>query len=163
VPIIQPPAPRPSISIPTPAPAAGPGVRTIAVVAVLASVVSVLGVSAVVGALLWYGGAFGPSAPAATDFVAIGKAYGKQLGPSYAPAWKSYADDIRAGKKFADSHKAFAEAWKASREAIYKKFIVPELKKLLPDGTPEEQVTPAQRAALAAAADDLAKGLESAR
>jgi hypothetical protein len=163
VPIIQPPAPKPSISIPTPAPAAGPSVRTIAIVAGLASVVSVLGSAAVVGAILWGVGAFGPSAPAATDFVAAGKAYGKVLAPTYAATWKSYAADIRAGKTFTESTKTFADNWKTNRDAIYKKYIIPELSKVMPDGTPDDQVTPAQRAALAAAADDLAKGLESAR
>lgn len=170
MPPIPSPSPAPSISIAPPAaPAPAPVSPTVAssnlnivlVIAatVAASMLAMLGMLAVLGAVVYFGGLWPHPAPATTDFVKLGAEYGKQLGPSYAPAWKAYAADLRAGKSLGDAVKNTNGVWKDNREAIYQKFIAPELSKIVPDGTPDEQVTPAQRAAMAAAADGLAKGL----
>lgn len=100
-----------------------------------------------------------PPAPAATDWVKLGKAYAPLLGPAYAPAWESYAADLEAGKTLPDATRNMVKTWEDQRGLIYDKLIKPELTKIAPDGIASDQVTPAQRKALADGARGLAKGL----
>lgn len=171
MPPIPSPNSTPAISIPTtptaPVAPAAPAAPTVslniprlafAIVAFFMAMM--LGFAVIVVAVIHFGGFWpSPSGPTGTDFVKLGQAYVKPLAQSYAPAWQGYAADIRNGKTMTEATKNMAVAWDANRAAIYGKMIAPELEKILPSTQTEAQITPAQKAAMAAAAEALAKGL----
>lgn len=168
--------PPPSIAI-SPTPPPPPSVPAVAVAQpavvgstlnaglVLAAVgimaaTALVGLAMVIGAVVYFGG-FRPSpGPAAVDFKKLGREYAKDLGATYAPAWKGYAADIRAGKSMNDAMKAANELWARNRAAILAAKLRPALNALIPEGTADDKITPAQREAMAAAAEDFAQGLE---
>jgi hypothetical protein len=92
-------------------------------------------------------------------FVALGRAYLPQLGKAYAAAWDDGAKALDAGQAVSAALDAVAKGWTANRTALYDTAITPELAKILPESVKDADVTPAERAALAAAWRGLARGL----
>lgn len=159
------PAPQPQPA-PAPQPAVAPqsslNIGLVIVATCLAMMTAMMGLAFIVGLVVYFGGFWphpGPPSPVAIDFKALGAEYAAELGPSYAPAWKGFAADLRNGKPLADATKTVNDVWSKNREAIFKAKLQPALSSLIPDGTTEDKVTPAQRAAMAKAAEDLAEGL----
>jgi hypothetical protein len=173
MPPIPPPQPLPSIAVnpqPQPQPqttivqppVSGASLNAKLVLAALAimAVTALAGLAMIIAAVVYFGGRWPAPSPVAVDFKALGQEYAKALGPSYAPAWKGYAADLRAGKPMADATKAANDLWAKNRDAIFKAKLQPALSGVIPDGTADDKITPTQRAAMAAAAEDLAEGLE---
>lgn len=136
-----------------------PDMLTLVIVGTLSSLVSAVSLAVLALAIIHFGGFWPTPAHKTTDFVALGKAYAKELGASYAPAWASYATDLDAGKPLKDAATAMNASWTQNRTAVYEKLIAPELNAIVPENTPDAQVTASQRKALAAAARNFAKGL----
>jgi hypothetical protein len=100
-----------------------------------------------------------PTKPADPVFAKVGRSYGPQLAIEYADAWEQFASSIDAG---APPSKAFAQVAKdfqAADTIHFDKELTPFFGKILADGTKDESVTAAQRAALSAAGRGIAQGL----
>lgn len=91
--------------------------------------------------------------------VPIGRAYAGVILGSYATAWQTAAGDVDAGKPVADALAAVKASWEADRTKQYQATVSPAFAAIVPEATPDESITPAQRAALAAAFRGFAQGL----
>ncbi len=100
------------------------------------------------------------SPPSDARFLVIGKAYLPQLGAAYADAFTVGAAHLEDGEPVSDALDAISKAWSANRLSLYDKTLSPEFTKILPESVRDEDVTPAERAALAAAWRGLALGLK---
>ncbi len=92
-------------------------------------------------------------------FVAIGQAYPAQLAKAYAAAWDQGAKQLDAGATVSAAIDAVGKAWTSKRTELYDATLTPALSAILPESTADADVTPAERAALAAAFRGLARGL----
>jgi hypothetical protein len=92
-------------------------------------------------------------------FVTLGRAYLPQLGKVYASAWNDGATALDAGESVSRAIDIVAKRWSTGRTGLYDSVISPELAEILPESVRNEEVTPAQRAAVAAAWRGLAIGL----
>jgi hypothetical protein len=109
-----------------------------------------------------------PAAPIAAEappavnqrFTDLGQLYLPQLGTAYASAWEDGAKDLDAGKEIPAALDTVAHAWTAARTELYGRVVTPELAKVVPEGVKDSDVTPAERAAMAAAWRGLARGLK---
>lgn len=116
------------------------------------------------GVGLWLGGFnlarpdFSP--PVDPAFVPIARAYSGVILDSYASAWATAADEVTAGKPIAEALAGVRANWETARTPEYKAKVSPAFAAIVPEGTPDAQVAPAQRAALAAAFRGFAKGLK---
>lgn len=165
----------PAINIPTPAapqpaptaPASGitaANVALIAFTAVASAVMALIATATLIAAVIHFGGFWptphpGPAPVVDPAFVKLGQTIAKTLAPNYGSAWGAYANEIDAGKPLSEAFKAQIAAWKASRDAVFTQHLTPEFSKILPEGTTDDKVTPAQRAAMSAAGRGLQKGL----
>ena len=101
-----------------------------------------------------------PLSPAVdARFVAIGHAYPQQLAKAYAAAWDQGAKQLDAGATVSAALDAVGKAWTSKRTELYDQVVTPALSAILPESTADADVTPAERAALAAAFRGLARGL----
>ncbi len=102
-----------------------------------------------------------PSPPAPVDrrFVALGRAYLPQLGNAYAAAWERGAKALDSGQGLSAAIEVVAQTWTVNRTDIFNKLLTPEQAKIVPESTKDADVTPAERAAMAAAWRGLALGL----
>lgn len=118
-------------------------------------------VTAVLGAGFWAGRRepTGPVAPYDRALVPIGRAYAGIVLSTYATAWNQAADGIATGKPVADSLAALKTAWEAERAKQYQATVSPSFWAIVPENAAEASITPAQRAALAAAFRGFAKGV----
>jgi hypothetical protein len=136
-----------------------PSRRTI--VTVVVSIV-VGGVMAI-GASTWLapssGPASGPQPPYDPRFVPVGRAYLTELGKAYAEAWDEGAKDLEAGQGLAPALAAVAKAWEQNRVQLFDRMVTPEFDRLIPETKKETEVTPQERAAMAAAWRGFALGL----
>jgi hypothetical protein len=92
-------------------------------------------------------------------FVNLGRAYLPQLGNAYATAWNEGARELDSGANVSDAINTVAKHWSEGRTYLYDKIITPEFDKILPDNGQHENITPAERAAMAAAWRGFALGL----
>jgi hypothetical protein len=125
---------------------------------------SVLGGAVAIGMSDWLLTSDGPtgSPKPATDrrYVSLGRAYLPQLGNAYAAAWDQGAKALDSGQGISAALDTVAQTWTANRTEIYDKLLTPELAKIVSESVKDSDVTPAERAAMAAAWRGLAVGLK---
>lgn len=92
-------------------------------------------------------------------FVAIGRAYLPQLGKAYAAAWEQGAKKLEAGGGIAVSLDAVSQSWKSNRVQLYDRMLTPEFAKIVAENIKDEDLTTAERTAMAAAWRGLSLGL----
>lgn len=100
-----------------------------------------------------------PGPPQDPRFVPIGRAYLPELGKAYAAAWQEGAKDLDAGEPISAAVAAVGKAWDASRSQLFDRMATPEFAKIIPESQKDAEVTPQQRAAMAAAWRGFAAGL----
>jgi hypothetical protein len=133
-----------------------PSPRTLLTVALS----SLLGGAVAIGAAAWLAGPAGPPAlPTDPNFVRIGRAYLPGLGKAYAAAWEEGAKALDSGQPFSAAIAAVGKTWDANRTQLFDQMATPELAKILPESQKDADVTPQQRAAMAAAWRGFAAGL----
>jgi len=123
-----------------------------------------VGSVACLGVGLWLGGFVGGrpdlSPPVDASFVPIARAYSEVVLDSYASAWAAAADEVAAGQPVAEALLRIRPNWDAARTPEYKAKVSPAFNAIVPEGTPDAEITPIQRAALAAAFRGFAKGVK---
>jgi hypothetical protein len=134
------------------------------------STVATVGLSGVLGGALaigvsdWLrpadGHADAPPPPHDRRFVSLGRSYLPRLGGAYADAWDQGAHALDSGQTISAALDTVARSWTSNRTEIYDTLLTPELVKLVPESVKDSDVTPAERAALAAAWRGLALGLK---
>ncbi len=124
---------------------------------------SLLGGTLAIGISTWLdspaGPAPSPQAPHDPHFVPIGQAYIAALGKTYASAWDDGAQGLDTGQNVSNALDAVAKAWSTNRTQLFDQMITPEFGKLIPETTNDADVTPQERAAMAAAWRGFALGL----
>lgn len=116
-------------------------------------------VSASVGAFLAGRRSSEPASPAVERVSAIGRTYPRELGNVYAEAWIKGAEALDAGLAVPDSLDVVAREWSAGRIALFDREVAPEFSKVIPEGTPEGEISAADKAALASLWRAFAAGL----
>jgi len=124
---------------------------------------SVLGGAAAIGVSAWLapsGGSTGtPQPPVDRRYVSLGRTYLPQLGKAYAAAWDQGAKALDSGQGISAALDTVAQTWTAKRTEVYDKLLTPELAKIVPESVKDSDITPAERAAMAAAWRGFALGL----
>jgi hypothetical protein len=100
-----------------------------------------------------------PSPARDPRFVALGKAYLPQLGKAYAAAWEEGAKQLDAGAGISASIDTIAKTWSANRAQLYDHVLTPEFSKIVAESVKDADVTPQERAAMAAAWRGMSVGL----
>jgi len=101
-----------------------------------------------------------PSQPSRDPHLAaIGRAYLTQLAEAYAQAWDQGATALDSGQPVSTALDLVAKNWAAGRTAVFDKVVAPEFAKIVPESIKDTDVTPQERAALAAAWRGFAVGL----
>lgn len=100
-----------------------------------------------------------PGPPHDPRFVTLGKAYLPQLGKAYAEAWDEGAKELDAGKSITAALDAVSKKWSSNRTDLYDHVFTPEFSRIVAQSVKDSDVTPAERAALAAAWRGLSLGL----
>ena len=127
-----------------------------------AALSSLLGGAVAIGVSAWLGQPAGPPPPPHDpNFVRVGRAYLPGLGKAYAAAWEEGAKSLEAGQPLSAAIAAVGKAWDASRTQLFDRLATPEFAKIVPESQKDTDVTPAQRAAMAAAWRGLALGLNA--
>ncbi len=121
---------------------------------------SLLGGAVAIGVSARLGRPAGPPAPAIdANFVHLGRAYLPGLGTAYAAAWEEGAKALDAGQPLSAAIAAVGKAWDANRTQLFDRMATPEFAKIVPESQKDADVTPQQRAAMAAAWRGFASGL----
>jgi hypothetical protein len=121
---------------------------------------SLLGAAVAVGVSARLGGPAGPPAPPHDPhFVRLGRAYLPGLGKAYAAAWEEGAKGLEAGQPLSAAIAAVGKAWDANRNQLFDRMATPEFAKIIPESRKDADITPQQRAAMAAAWRGFAWGL----
>ena len=100
-----------------------------------------------------------PQPPHDPHFVHIGQAYIAALGKTYASAWDEGAMGLDTGQNVSTALEAVAKAWSTNRTQLFDQMVTPEFGKLIPETAKDADVTPQERAAMAAAWRGFALGL----
>lgn len=100
-----------------------------------------------------------PGPPHDPRFIALGKAYLPQLGKAYAAAWEEGAKQLEAGKGIAAALDVVSSTWSSKRSQLYDHVFTPEFSRIVAESVKDADVTPQERAALAAAWRGLSLGL----
>ena len=100
-----------------------------------------------------------PRAAARSAVRPPGKAYLPQLGKAYAAAWEEGAKQLEAGQSITAALEAVSKTWSANRTQLYDHVFTPEFSRIVAESVKDADVTPAERAALAAAWRGLSLGL----
>jgi hypothetical protein len=123
-----------------------------------------LGGGFALGLSAWMRSSDGPSPtpppPHDPHFVHIGRSYIDALGKTYAAAWDEGAKGLDAGQNLSTALDAVAKAWSANRIQLFDQIVTSEFGKLIPETTKDADVTPQERAAMAAAWRGFAMGLK---
>ncbi len=120
-----------------------------------------VGGAVAIGVAEWHARPAGPPAPPHDPrFEKLGHEYLPGLGKAYAAAWEEGARSLDAGQPLSASLAAVSKAWEANRISLFDKSVAPELARIVPESQKDADVTPAQRAAMAAAWRGLALGLD---
>lgn len=137
--------------------AALPSRRTLATVVFS----GLVGGAVALGVAEWHARPAGPPAPPHNpQFEKIGRAYLPGLAKAYAAAWEEGAKSLDAGQPLSASLAAVSKAWEANRTSLFDRSVATELARIVPESQKDADVTPAQRAAMAAAWRGLALGLD---
>jgi hypothetical protein len=124
---------------------------------------SLLGGALALGISTWLRSPSGPTPspqpPHDPHFVSIGQSYITALGKSYASAWDEGAKGLDTGQDLSAALDAVAKAWSTNRTQLFDQMVTPEFGKLIPEMTKDADVTPQERAAMAAAWRGFALGL----
>jgi hypothetical protein len=97
---------------------------------------------------------------ASTDrIIAGGQTYRRMLGKAYGDAWTKGADSLDHGVALGEVMKEIGAEWQAGRDKAYAETITPVLNSVVPEGTPDRDITATQRAQLAAGFRKFATGL----
>ena len=133
-----------------------PSVRTLLTIGLS----GLLGGVVAIGVTVWLGAFDAPPGPA-TDphFVKAGRAYLPELGKAYAAAWEEGARCLDAGQPLTAAITAVGKAWDANRVQLFDRLASPEFIRIIPESSKDADVTPQQRAAMAAAWRGFASGL----
>lgn len=133
-----------------------PSTRTLLTVALS----SLLGGTVAIGLSARFGEPAGPPAPPSDPhFVKVGRAYLPGLGKAYAAAWEEGAKMLDVGQPLSAAIAAVGKAWDANRTQIFDQMATPEFAKIIPESQKDADLTPQQRAAMAAAWRGFASGL----
>lgn len=100
-----------------------------------------------------------PGPPHDPHFIHIGRTYLPELGKAYASAWDEGAKGLEAGQNLSSGVSAVAKAWDTNRTQLFDRIATPEFLKLIPEAKKDADVTPQERAAMAAAWRGFAIGL----
>jgi hypothetical protein len=121
---------------------------------------SLLGGVVAIGVSARLGEPAGPPAPPQDPhFVKFGRAYLPGLGKAYAAAWEEGAKGLEAGQPLSGAIAAVGKAWDANRAQLFDRMATPEFAKIVPESQKDADLTPQQRAAMAAAWRGFASGL----
>ena len=101
-----------------------------------------------------------PGPPHDPRFVVLGKGYLPQLGKAYALAWDEGAKELDAGKGISAALDVVSQKWTSSRTQVFDHVLTPEFSRIVAESVKDADVTPAERAALAAAWRGLSLGLQ---
>jgi hypothetical protein len=101
-----------------------------------------------------------PGPPHDPRFATLGKTYLPQLGNAYAAAWDEGAKELDAGKGIAAALDVVSQKWTSSRTQLFDHVFTPEFSRIVAESVKDADVTPAERAALAAAWRGLSLGLQ---
>jgi hypothetical protein len=97
--------------------------------------------------------------PCDAQFTPLGQAYLPGLGQAYASAWNEGASALESGQPISAALDLVGKTWTSSRTALFDKLVAPEFAKIIPESIKDSDVTPQERAALAAAWRGFAAGL----
>jgi hypothetical protein len=100
-----------------------------------------------------------PGAARDARFAALGRAYLPRLGKAYSSAWEDGAKALEAGKGVSAALEIVSQSWSANRTKLYDEMLTPELAKIVAESVKDSDVTPSERAAMAAAWRGLSLGL----
>jgi hypothetical protein len=100
-----------------------------------------------------------PGPPHDPRFVALGQVYLPQLGTAYAKAWEEGAKQLEAGQSVTAALDMVSKTWSSNRTQLYDHVFTPEFSRIVAESVKDSDVTPAERAALAAAWRGLSLGL----
>jgi hypothetical protein len=128
------------------------------------AVVSSIGGAVVAFAVLLFIGLMGnpapsPGPPHDPRFVSVGRAYLPQLGLAYAGAWNEGAAQLESGKSISAALDVVSKSWSSRRAQLYDHVLTPQFSRIVAESVKDEDVTPQERAALAAAWRGLSLGL----
>jgi hypothetical protein len=101
----------------------------------------------------------GPQPPHDPQYVQVGRAYLPQLGKAYAQAWEEGAKSLDSGQGISAALDVVAKTWTSNRTDLYDKVLTPEFSKIVTESVKDADVTPQERASMAAAWRGLALGL----
>lgn len=119
----------------------------------------IVAASVSVGAFLAGRRSSGPTTPAAERVAAIGRTYPRDLGAAYAAAWIKGAESLESGRPVPESLDVVAREWSAGRIALFDRAVASEFAGVVPEGKPDDEVSAADKAALAALWRAFASGL----
>lgn len=100
-----------------------------------------------------------PCDPVDPAFVALGKRYRGELAAAYATAWLGGAAALQAGQSFSAALATVGKSWDSGRSVVFDRVATPEFGKIIPPGTADSDITPAQKAKMEAAWRGFAAGL----
>lgn len=101
-----------------------------------------------------------PPASSSTDpIAATGHTYGTNLLKVYAAAWQDGARKLDGGATVEAGLATVAKSWTTGRGDLYDGALTPVFKTIVPEGTADGDVTPAQLKIMAAAFRSIAAGL----
>jgi hypothetical protein len=124
---------------------------------------SLLGAALAIGLATWLWSPDGPSPspvpPKDPHFARLGRTYLPELGKAYATAWEDGAKGLDTGQNLSDALGTVAKAWGTNRTQLFDQMASPEFRKLIAESKKAADVTPQERAAMAAAWRGFALGL----
>ncbi|MGP0069733.1 MAG: hypothetical protein ACLQGP_39795 [Isosphaeraceae bacterium] len=124
---------------------------------------SLLGAALAIGLSTWLWSPEGPPPspvpPHDPHFVKLGRAYLPELGRAYAMAWEDGAKGLETGQSLSVALSGVAKAWGTNRTQLFDQMASLEFRKLVAESKKDTDVTPQERAAMAAAWRGFALGL----
>ena len=123
---------------------------------------ALLGGGATFGAFTWlksHDGAHAAGVQRDAHFAALGRLYRPQLARAYAQAWEAGATALDSGQSISATLDEVAKNWTSARTALFDKLVAPEFARIVPESIKDSDVTPTERAELAAAWRGFAAGL----
>lgn len=91
--------------------------------------------------------------------IAGGQKYKDMLGKAYGDAWNVGANSLDKGVGLGDVMAQIGREWQAGRDRAFAATITPVIDGVVPEGTPDKDVTVTQKAQLAAGFRKFAEGL----
>ena len=110
---------------------------------------------AIFAAVIW----FDAASPISGQIESAGRAYPHQLGVAYAAAWEDGAKMLDAGQPVEKALGQAKTTWDKGRTEAFTSTVSPLFARILPEGTPEKDITAEDRQRLARAWLEFARGL----